>query len=115
MTRGAYALPLTGASLLGGLVLWEIAAHGVSGVLFAPPSAVLARLVQDTASGVLPVALMGSLTHLAVGFLLAVALALPLGFAIGRSPVVAAMVEPVLNAIYAVPPVAMVPDRKSVV
>lgn len=109
MTRAAYTVPLTAASLFGGLVLWEIAAHGVSGVIFAPPSAVLARLGRDTASGVLPLALAGSLAHLMAGFLLALALALPLGFAIGRSATVAAMLEPVMSAIYAVPPVAMVP------
>ncbi len=109
MTRHAYALPLTAASMLGGLMLWEIAAHGVSGVIFAPPSMVLARLAQDTASGLLPTTLLGSLAHLAAGFLLAVALALPLGFAIGRSATVAAMFEPVMSAIYAIPPVATVP------
>lgn len=109
MTRNAYALPLTAASMLGGLVLWELAAQGVSRVIFAPPSMVLARLFQDTVSGVLPMALLGSLAHLVVGFLLAVALALPLGFAIGRSATVAAMVEPVMSAIYAVPPVATIP------
>ncbi|MSP89205.1 MAG: ABC transporter permease [Alphaproteobacteria bacterium] len=109
MTRLGHGLPLMAASMVGGMILWEMAASGVSGVIFAPPSVVLARLAQDTLSGVLPMALLGSLAHLAVGFLLAVAVALPLGFAIGRSPPVAAMVEPVMNAIYAVPPVAMVP------
>jgi ABC-type nitrate/sulfonate/bicarbonate transport system permease component len=107
--RNSGALPLAAISLAGGLALWELAAHGVSGVIFAPPSAVLARLAQDTASGVLPMALVGSLTQLIAGFLLAMALALPLGFAIGRNPAMAAMFDPVLNAIYAVPPVAMVP------
>jgi ABC-type nitrate/sulfonate/bicarbonate transport system permease component len=102
-------LGLTALSLLIGMLLWEWAAHGVSRVVFAPPSAVVARLAADTLSGVLPLALLGSLGHLLVGFALAVALALPLGFAIGRSPRVASMVEPVLNAFYAVPPVAMVP------
>lgn len=109
MIRGASALALTGLSLITGLVLWELAARDVSRVVFAPPSAVLVRLGADIVSGVLPLALRGSLTHLAVGFVLAVALALPLGFAIGRSARIAAMADPVLNAIYAIPPVAMVP------
>ena len=109
MTRGANTLALTGASLAGGLLLWEFAARDVQRVVFAPPSAVLARFVTDIVSGLLPMALLGSLAHLAAGFLLAVALALPLGFAVGRNAKVAAMVDPVLNAIYAVPPVAMVP------
>jgi len=107
--RRLSTLALTGASLAAGLLLWELAAHDVQKVVFAPPSAVLVRLGADIVSGVLPAALLGSLAQLAVGFALAVLLALPLGFAIGRSANVAAMADPVLNAIYAVPPVAMVP------
>jgi len=107
--RGARGLALTGVSLLLGLALWQWAAHDISRVVFAPPTAVLARLFADTINGVLPLALLHSLATLAIGFLLAVVIALPLGFAIGRNAKVAAMVDPVLNAIYAVPPVAMVP------
>lgn len=103
------AMAFTLLSLAIGLGLWEIAAHDVPGVVFAPPSAVLLRIAEDTASGALPVALLGSLGHLALGYLLAVLVALPLGFAIGRNPKVAAAVDPVMNAIYAVPPVALVP------
>ena len=101
--------PLMALSLVGGLLLWEIAASGVSNAVFAPPSAVLVRLGRDFFSGVLPLALLNSLAHLVVGFALAVIVALPLGFAIGRNATVAAMLDPVMSAIYAVPPVAMVP------
>src|SRR5262245_40825333 len=100
---------LTAISLVGGLALWEAAARGASAVLIAPPSVVFARLASDIIAGPVLPALMGSLAHLAVGFLLAVVTAIPLGLAIGRSPKVAAFVEPALNAIYAIPPVAMVP------
>ena len=109
MMRVAHALPLAAASMLGGLALWEFGVQGVSAVVFAPPSAVLARLAKDMASGALPLALLNSMAHLVVGFTLAVVIAVPLGFAIGRSRAVAAMAEPVLNAIYAVPPVATIP------
>jgi NitT/TauT family transport system permease protein len=101
--------PLMLGSLVGGFVLWQIAAQGVSNVVFAPPSAVLAHLGRDMASGVLPTALLGSLAQLVIGFALAVIVAVPLGFAIGRNAVVAAMVDPVMSAIYSVPPVALVP------
>jgi ABC-type nitrate/sulfonate/bicarbonate transport system permease component len=109
MMRRSRATGFTLLSLAIGLGLWEIAAHDVSGVVFAPPSAVLLRIAEDTLSGALPLALLGSLGHLALGYFLAVLVALPLGFAIGRSPTVAAAVDPVMNAIYAVPPVALVP------
>jgi len=103
------ALGLTVLSIALGLLLWQWAAWDVSRVVFAPPSAVLARLAADVASGVLLKALVDSLVTLALGFGLAVVIGLPLGFAIGRSARVAAMFDPVLNAIYAIPPVAMVP------
>ena len=108
MTR-LHPVLLTAISLAIGLALWELAALDVQRVVFAPPSAVLTRLAADTASGLLPLALLGSLSHLALGFALAAVVALPLGFAIGRSEKVAAMANPVLNAFYAVPPVALIP------
>jgi len=107
--RALGTVALAAISIVGGLALWEVAARGASAVLIAPPSVVFARLATDVAAGPVLPALAGSLAQLAVGFVLAVATAIPLGLAIGRSPKVAAMVEPVLNAIYAVPPVAMVP------
>jgi ABC-type nitrate/sulfonate/bicarbonate transport system permease component len=109
MTRRWNAPALALVSLATGLLLWEAAARDVQRVVFAPPSAVLTRLATDTLSGQLPIALLGSLAHLTIGYVLAVALALPLGFAIGRNAKVAAMADPVLNALYAVPPVATVP------
>jgi ABC-type nitrate/sulfonate/bicarbonate transport system permease component len=103
------SLSLTLISLIGGLLLWQFATRGVSNVVFAPPTAVLARLATDLLSGKLLWPLAGSLEQLAVGFGAAVAVALPLGFLVGRSPVAATMVDPVLNAFYAIPPVALVP------
>ena len=105
----ARALGLTTLSIALGLLLWQWAAWDVSRVVFAPPSAVLARLGSGLASGALLKALADSLVTLVIGFALAVVIGLPLGFAIGRSAKVAAMAEPVMNAIYAIPPVAMVP------
>jgi len=109
MTQRTRMLALTAASILAGLALWQWAARDISRVIFAPPTAVLARLLSDLTSGALIAALAGSLGTLALGFLLAVAVGVPLGFAIGRNEKLAAMADPVLNAIYAIPPVAMVP------
>lgn len=109
MSGSVRSFALTAVSILLGLALWQWAAHDISRVVFAPPSAVLARLYTDTVNGTYAVALGHSLITLAIGFGLSVVIALPLGFAIGRNAKVAAMAEPVLNAVYAVPPVAMVP------
>jgi ABC-type nitrate/sulfonate/bicarbonate transport system permease component len=97
------------ASIIGGLVLWEIAALGMSALVLPPPTAVLAKLGAAFAGGALTQALLGSLGTLLLGFALAVAVGFPLGFALGRSRALAVAAEPVINAIYAVPPVAMVP------
>jgi ABC-type nitrate/sulfonate/bicarbonate transport system permease component len=109
VTRAARTFGFAMLSIATGLVLWEWAARDVPRAVFSPPSAVLARLGIDIVNGTLPLALLHSLVHLAVGFLLALAIAIPLGFAVGRSARVAAFVEPVLNALYALPPVALVP------
>lgn len=96
-------------SILGGLALWEAATRSVSGLILAPPSAVLVKLAQGIVSGELLVALAGSLLALVIGYVLAVAVGVPLGFLIGRSKRASEMAEPVMNAIYAIPPVAFVP------
>src|SRR5262245_23380921 len=103
-TRHLYVL-----SLIAGLVLWEIASRSVSGLILAPPSRVIVRIIEGLASGELARALIGSLAALALGYAAAVAIGLPLGFLLGRSRYAAEMAEPVMNAIYAVPPVALVP------
>ena len=97
------------ASIIGGLLLWEFAALGVSTLVLPPPSLVLVKLAEIVSGGVLLTALAGSLTSLAIGFALAVAVGFPLGFALGRSRRLAVAAEPVINAIYSIPPVATVP------
>ena len=96
-------------SIVIGLALWELAGQSLSGMLLAPPSEVLVRFFAMLADGSLPRAFASSVQHMALGFGLAVAVAIPFGIALGRSPSVATACEPVINAIYAIPPVAFVP------
>jgi|ERR1043166_6144637 ABC-type nitrate/sulfonate/bicarbonate transport system permease component len=96
-------------SIVAGLLLWEMIARSLPKSLLAPPSAVFGKLLTMTADGSLPAALLGSIQHMLVGYLLAVVLAVPLGVLIGRNASAATALEPVLNAIYAIPPVAFVP------
>ncbi len=100
---------LYGLSLLGGLVLWELVAAGFSKVVLSPPTAVVQHLIANIRSGLLPALLVQSLGHAALGFVLATAVAVPLGFLMGRSERAFAMFDPVVNAIYAIPTVAFVP------
>src|SRR5579864_4890863 len=100
---------LNGLSIVVGLILWETIARRLPHIVLPPPSIVLVRLVEDMLSGKLFVALLGSLEALVLGLALAIAVGIPLGFAFGRSRTFAEMFDPVLNALYAIPPVAFVP------
>src|SRR5581483_5004006 len=90
LSRGLYAV-----SIAGGLLVWELVAHGLPRAVLAPPSAVAARLVEGLAGGSLGLAFLGALRHLAVGYFLAIAVAAPLGFLMGRSRVVFDELDPV--------------------
>ena len=102
-------LVLYPVSIVLGLLVWEGIARVLPKALFAPPSAVLGRMAAMTADGSLPIALLGSVQHMLAGYLLAVLVAVPVGIVVGRNVPVATAVEPILNAIYAIPPVALVP------
>jgi NitT/TauT family transport system permease protein len=96
-------------SIFAGLLLWELIAGQFSKVVLSPPTAVLRHLWMNTQSLLLPTLLLHSLGHAALGFLLATAVAIPLGFLMGRSEKVFCMFDPVVNALYAIPTVAFVP------
>ncbi len=109
--RATFSRPLVlyPLSIVLGLGLWGAVARLIPKGVFAAPSAVLTRLAALTADGSLPLALLGSIQHMLAGYLLAVLLAIPIGIVVGRNVQVATAVEPVLNAVYAIPPVALVP------
>lgn len=97
------------ASIAGGLLIWQIVAQGYSTFVLAPPLDVAGRLWGLTTSGELPVALWNSLQHMALGFAIACAIAIPLGMLMGRIRFVHDLVDPIVNLVYAVPSVAWVP------
>lgn len=96
-------------SIIGGLVVWELWARELPQVILAPPSAVLLRLVKGLTTADLPVAFVRSLGHLLLGYTLALVVAIPLGFLMGRSETLFQALDPLVNALYAIPPVAFVP------
>jgi NitT/TauT family transport system permease protein len=96
-------------SIVAGVAIWQIAASQVSDFLLPAPLAVFARFADPAWLARLMRALSGSLVQLGLGFALSLAVALPLGIVIGRSSVLTRMFEPVINALYAIPPVAFVP------
>jgi ABC-type nitrate/sulfonate/bicarbonate transport system permease component len=96
-------------SILGGLIVWELIAAQFSRVVLSPPTAVARHLYGHTVNLEMPRLLWASLGHTALGYLLAVAAAVPLGFLMGRSARAFAMFDPVVNAFYSIPTIAFVP------
>ena len=100
---------LYGLSLLGGLIAWELIAAQFSRVILSPPTAVARHLYIHIVNLELPRLLWYSLGHTLLGYALAVAVAVPLGFLMGRSETAFAMFDPIVNALYSIPTVAFVP------
>jgi len=71
--------------------------------------ATLHKLAATIGDGSLPAALWASMGHMALGYLIAVLIAVPVGLAMGRSRTVHALLDPVVTLIYAVPSVAWAP------
>jgi ABC-type nitrate/sulfonate/bicarbonate transport system permease component len=91
------------------IALWQWGAGHVSGFLLPPPGEVLGRFLDPKWLSRLTGALGQSLVQLGFGFALTLVVAAPLGVIIGRSVILTRMFEPVINAIYAIPPVAFIP------
>jgi ABC-type nitrate/sulfonate/bicarbonate transport system permease component len=91
-------------------VLWEIAARWFVDPLFlSPPSRVVASLDTVFATRGVPAALQITLFELTVAFVLAVAIGLVLGLAIGLQPFVRRSFFPVVLLLYGMPQVTILP------
>jgi NitT/TauT family transport system permease protein len=96
-------------SLTVGIIIWELVARQLPGVVFASPGATLQKIVADSLNLKLPLALAHSLGHMVLGYALALVVAIPLGLLMGRNEKAFLMLDPVVNALYAIPTVAFVP------
>ncbi|MGI4793261.1 MAG: ABC transporter permease [Janthinobacterium lividum] len=97
------------ASIVVGIAVWQVAAGGTSDLILPPPSMVAAKLFDPGFAARLTEAVGNSMVALFAGFGISLAVAIPLGILLGRNRTAAAMIEPVVTAIYAIPPVAFVP------
>ncbi len=99
--------------LLPGLLLlaaWE----GASGrlvreIYVSRPSAVAARLYEMFASGEIQPHLLVTLQELVLGYVFGVAAGIVCGYALGRAPRAALVLEPYLMAFYGIPKIALAP------
>jgi ABC-type nitrate/sulfonate/bicarbonate transport system permease component len=91
------------------LVAWQVAA-ATQDVLFAPPLAVARVLVDDALSTrVLLAAVVGALRNAAVGYGLALTVGVPVGALVGLWAPARHVLDPVLDALYSTPMVALAP------
>jgi ABC-type nitrate/sulfonate/bicarbonate transport system permease component len=103
------------AALLGALVVWAAVAHGnaavsfVNPVLVPTPAEVLRAGVSLARDGELHRHLLTSLGRVAQGFGIAAAAAIGLGLLVAISPPLRLLLEPVIEFIRPIPPLAFLP------
>lgn len=96
---------------VSGIALWQILSslNIWPRVLFPSPAEVFWAFIADLRSGVLLVNLGVSLHSLAIGFLVGVAVAVPLGYLMGLSRASRNFFDPLVNLLQAIPGLAWIP------
>ena len=98
-------------SILCLLVIWElICQSGVVSSLFLPaPTAILSALLQMIADGEIGVSLAASLYRILAGFFIGSLIGLAVGLVTGTSALMDKIGTPIVNAIYPIPKIALLP------
>ncbi len=99
------------ASITGVLVFWGVftSAGWVDRVLLPSPQEVFRSLLDSVRDGSLLRHVAASLLRVLEGFAIALAAAVPLGIAMGVSRVVRGILEPLLELLRPIPPIALIP------
>ncbi|MGH3211824.1 MAG: ABC transporter permease [Trebonia sp.] len=97
------------ASVAAILIAWQVYGGSINPILLSDPSAVAVAFVDMVRDGSLGHALASSLEVLGLGFLFGAVAGVVIGLAAGRSETIAALIDLPVNALYAVPAVALVP------
>jgi ABC-type nitrate/sulfonate/bicarbonate transport system permease component len=96
-------------SIVAGIALWEIAGRHANAAFLVPLSETLTRLWEMTAAGEVLPQLASSALLFITGFVLAVAVGMPLGLLLARSRLLRVGSEPYIMLLYATPMVALIP------
>lgn len=96
-------------SLLVILVAWEAYGRSVNPVVFTYPTAIAQAFVDMLRDGTLLQAMWDTLTVLGLGLFLGTVAGIAIGLLAGRSEIFKAIVDIPLNALYALPAVALIP------
>ncbi len=99
--------PMAAASAC--LVLWHFAVRWTATDVFPSPSSVLSGLLELTREGVLWSDIGDSLRRVALGFSAAVIIGIPLGLTLGWYPSANQVVNPVLQILRPISPIAWIP------
>ena len=92
-----------------GLVLWNYAVHATKSTVFPTPSAVVKGMRELAAKGILVRDILDSLRRVAIGYGLAVLIGVPAGLALGWYPAAANVVNPVIQMVRPISPLAWIP------
>ena len=91
------------------LVVWEIAGRSLGSALLAPPSVVAVDYMDLLREGQMLRELAGSLRQMAIGFIAACVIGMPLGVAMGRSKIVDAIARPWVSMFVVTSTAALIP------
>jgi ABC-type nitrate/sulfonate/bicarbonate transport system permease component len=92
------------------LVWWLLSVSGlIDPVLLPSPAEVVVALVQGIQDGSLWVNIWASLLRVVQGFLLGFAIAVPVGVLMGNSRIFRGLVEPLVELVRPIPPIAIIP------
>jgi NitT/TauT family transport system permease protein len=91
------------------LAFWEIAGRRMDPIFMAPPSAIFEAAIELMKSGALRKAMVESLWPFAVGLVLTVVIGIAVGILIAQWRVLEYVLDPFINALYAIPRIALVP------
>jgi NitT/TauT family transport system permease protein len=96
-------------SVVAFFIFWEYAGRSVNPLFMSYPSAIFRAAWAITASGELPRAFMQSMVPFSIGLAISVVGGIILGVLLAQFWLVEYILDPFLNALYAVPRVALVP------
>jgi len=90
-------------------IIWEYYGRRMDPIFMAPPSAIFNAALELLQSGALRKAVVESLWPFAVGMALTVIFGIAIGIAIAQWRLVEYILDPFINALYAIPRIALVP------
>ena len=97
------------ASVAVFFVIWEYYGRRMDPIFMAPPSAIFEAALQLMQSGALAKALIQTLWPFSVGMALTVVVGIALGIAMAQWRTLEYVLDPFINALYAIPRIALIP------